>query len=227
MIDLLADLFNKIKNNVDWIFSGIGVVILTAFYYIIKKFIKPSDRKVIESKIKYFIRQEEINIYEPRAEFDDYFTYITNQAKTQIDAISITFGFVSYVKLEKLIEDSKIVFNFYVLNPQSKYYKDRVSDIYKNSNINDNNYLFKDNIGRLKELQKKFPERIGIYSYDNYPFWHYILIDNKILYSSYHPIGRLGYKECNVFEMEKDKSPKIYEMFKSHIEIIKKESSVL
>lgn len=228
-MEFIIKLKEYLQINREWIFSGIGVSIIIGLFLTIKKIFNfdKKDIKKIEVEINNLIGYEKIDIYDPRADFEDYFSYVVNQANKKIDAVSITFGFVSYVKLEKLIEERNIIFNFYILASNSNYYKKRLRDINQNDEIEDKDYLFKKNIERLKNLQKKFPNKVYLHAYNNYPYWHYILIDDNKIFLSYHPIGSLGYKVSNVFKINKKFSPKNFNLFFNHIKIIKQESKKL
>ncbi len=221
---MFKDIIDYVKANKEWLFSGIGITVIAGLFFAVKRIfhLEKNDIKELQTKIDCFIGQECIDVYKPRAEFEDYFSYVVSQAKQEVYAVSITFGFVSYVKLEKLIEESNIIFHFFVLEPTSDYFTKRRKDINKSSN--DKDYLFISNIERIKQLQIKFSQRVFLHYYDSYPFWHYILIDEKKLFFSYHPIGNLGYKNANVFYADKSKSNKTFEVFYNHINIIKKES---
>lgn len=233
MMESLVKIKEYLLSNKEWLFSGTGVsitvAIFTSIVIIFKKTLfknKKFEIDYIETKANHLIRKESIAIYSPRSEFDDYLSFVVNQAKKNITLVSITFGFVSYPKLEKLVEENNIVFNFYILDPKSQYFKARIDDISLKASKN-SDYLFKNDVDNLIRLKEKFSSKINIYQYDNYPFWHYILIDNKKIYLSYHPINSLGYNKCNLFEVEKKTSIDMFKLFTSHIDIIKKESRKL
>jgi hypothetical protein len=226
-MEYIKDFLKYLNINKEWLFSGSGITIITAIFAFIifafkKIFKKKTEIEYIQTTINQRLKKEFITLYNPRSEFDDYFSFVVNQAKQNITLISITFGFISYPKLEKLINERNIEFNFYNLDKQSKYFNQRSKDI-NNKNTNDD-YLFSSDIENLIKLKNKFPKKIKIFQYNSYPFWHYILIDNKKIYLSYHPIGKLGYKECNLFEVEEKISSDTFKLFESHIEVIKNES---
>lgn len=227
MTDFLMKTKEYIQSNKDWLFSGIGVLIISTifagFLVLFKRVFKKNRQEIsnIETITTHFLKKEEVSVYTPRSEFDDYITFVVNQAKKNVSLVSITFGFVSYPKLEKLIEEQNIVFDFYILDPESQYFKERTQDI--NGDL-DNDYLFSKDIENLVKLKQKFINKVNIYKYDNYPFWHYILVDEYKLFISHHPINSLGYNTCSVLELNKKISSNIFKLFFDYIELIKKES---
>jgi len=226
-MEFLLKIKEYLHNNKDWIFSGIGVVVIAPVLAYALSLLKKIFRKrqleikVIETGINHFLRREEINVYTSRSEFDDYITYTVNQAKKHIILVSITFGFVSYPKLEKLIKDRNIIFDFYVLDSTSQHFKNRINDINKSNN---NDYLFNEDIDALIRLNEKYKDKLNVYRYDSYPFWHYILIDDKKFFLSHHPLNSLGYENCSVLEVDKMTSSDTFKLFFDHLEVIKKES---
>jgi len=226
-MELLIKLKDYLQANKEWLFSGMGVVLTTSLIALLvgsKKIFKSQKQEIETQEVlaNHLLKSEKINIYTPRGEFDDDLTFVVNQAKRHVTLLSITFGFTSYPKLEKLIEERSISFDFYVLNPKSKYFKERNEDIKSNSIEND--YLINSDITNLLKLKKQFPDRVNIFEYDSYPFWHYVLIDNKKVFLSYHPLNKQGYKKCNIFEIEESISVELFNLFKSHIELINMKS---
>jgi hypothetical protein len=226
-MESLVKIKEYLQHNKEWLFSGIGVLVFSILYTALRGLFKTKQKQIkyIETTTSQIVGKEKVTLYTPRAEFDDYLTFLVNQAKKEITLVSITFGFVSYPKIENLVENNNVVFHFYILNLNSQHYHHRVQDIHLDTSKA--NYFFKQDIENLLKLKEKFPNKVYLYQYDTYPFWHYVCIDENKIFLSYHPIGDLGYKSSDVFEVEKKLSLHTFKLFKSHIELIQKESQKL
>jgi len=71
------------------------------------------------------------------------------------------------------------------------------------------------------ELSKKIPERVILTYYDEYPFWHYVIIDNETLYLSFNPLGEIGYSTSPVYILKNNGNPKsFFALHREHFRVL-------
>jgi len=155
-----------------------------------------------------------------RSEDSNYLKNILLSAKQKVDIVSITLGFVSKSELFEVVKsclDKGIKINVMLLDPKSKFYKERNKDLGDNKLYE----IKQDEIKQILQLAKEF-EGLNLRLYDSYPFWHIINIDDKVIYLSHHPIGRFGFTDVKVLKIDKDDL--IFDTFFDLIELIKQRS---
>lgn len=158
------------------------------------------------------------NTIKSRNNCKNYFSQAASKAKIAVDCIFVTGGFIPGIELTETISKLKNVkFNFYLLDPSSAYLQQRIEDIQHKYPIGNDGHEYQNIIN----LSKNHPERVTLTYYDEYPFWHYILIDNHTIYLSYNPIGKIGYLNAPIYVLKNNNSmTSLFNLHKEHISIL-------
>jgi hypothetical protein len=174
------------------------------------------DRKITQNKVINDLGVT--NIIRSRNSCNNYFSQATSKAKNIVECIFITGGFIPGIELTETIAKLKNVqFNFYLLNPSSIYLRQRIEDIQYQYPIGNDGHEYQNIIN----LTKSHPERVSLTYYDEYPFWHYIMVDNQTIYISYNPIGKIGHLNAPIYVLTNNNSMKsLFNLHKEHIRIL-------
>ena len=156
------------------------------------------------------------DIYQSRKSLGAYFTEITRTAKSSVLMYFVTGGFIPAVELEEIVADSEdVTFTFLIIDPNSTHRTERGKDTASRFEVG----KVGDGYDHLLSAKDRYPDRIRIKTYDHYPFWHYVLVDENELYVSFNPIGKIGFSTSTLYKMRPDKTGD--SLFHSHRENLK------
>ena len=137
-------------------------------------------------------------IYDSRAEIQNYFGTIIQDANDIVKCMFVSGNFISAVDLERIISLNKnLQFRFLLLNPQSKFLDERNKDLKTHGQYEIKISEWATVISTLQKFKY-----VKLRFYDFYPFWHLVIIDNCKVYVSYNPSYTLGYTGIPLFLFE-------------------------
>lgn len=174
-----------------------------------------SLKKLTKSSLEELGLQE---VKESRKSYGNYFTHIASQAKVSVESVFVTGGFIPGVELSELVSDQERVrFHFYLIDPKSNNLSLREQDTKDKYAVGKEGDGYQDII----DICKQYPDRVALDYYDEYPFWHYVLVDNETLYLSYNPLESIGYSNSPVYVLKNNgKERSLFELHREHLRVI-------
>lgn len=153
-------------------------------------------------------------VYKSRSAIPNYFEYFVRDATSDVRAIFVSGNFFSAVTFENIIRKKpEVSFRLLLFNP-------KLVDI-RNQDLAETQYRIQpsewDTV--LSTVCQFTNMRVRLY--DEYPFWHLIIIDDRICVVSFNPIGRLGYNTSPVYVLENNKQDgNLFSAFSQYYEIL-------
>ncbi|MBU1319360.1 MAG: DUF4062 domain-containing protein [candidate division Zixibacteria bacterium] len=183
--------------------------------------LKDSLQELIKGGVQELGIQE---IKDSRKSYGNYFTQVASQAKVSVESVLVTGGFIPGVELSELISElSRVRFHFYLLDPASSHLKQREQDTKDKYPVGKGGDGYQDII----DLTKEIPERVFLDYYDEYPFWHYVMIDNETLYLSSNPLGAIGYSTSPVYILKNNGNSKsLFELHREHLRVLSRNAEI-
>lgn len=135
------------------------------------------------------------SVHKSRRAIPDYFWHFAQHAKKEVKCLFVTGNFFGAVNLENCIQRSpEVSFRFLLFNPAmvEKRNRDLHREQYKIQRPEWETVLR--TIARNRNATAKI--------YDDYPFWHLLLVDEAFVVVSYNPHGALGFNTSPVYVFE-------------------------
>jgi hypothetical protein len=218
----------KILEYVDthpYIWKIIYLIIAIFGIVLIIQFIKGGTIKLFGVEFNINKRDMKNNLSEfiqtlpSRSQSMNYIRDNVENAKSSVDFVFVTGGFIPSVFVESLLKNkSDIDFHIYLVHPLSASRSKRTEDTKEIFAVGKKGDGYKHIIDACKKYKNGH-----IYFYEDYPYWHYIQIDNNRIVVSYNPLGRVGFETSPVFILEnKEPTDRLFAMFSEHIRVMKK-----
>jgi len=179
------------------------------------KSLSESLKKLTKSGLDELGIQE---VKESRKSYGNYFTQVASQAKVSVESVFVTGGFIPGVELSEIISELKRVrFHFYLIDPNSNNLSLREQDTKDKYAVGKDGDGYQDII----DLAEQYPDRVFLDYYVEYPFWHYVLIDNETLYLSFNPLDSIGYLTSPVYILKNNGNTKsLFELHREHLRVL-------
>jgi len=153
-------------------------------------------------------------VYKSRESVPEYFWYLIRDANTSVRAMFVSGNFLSAVTFENAIKrKASVNFKLLLFNP-------KLVEI-RNQDLKDNEYKIQESEWDTILSTVQHFNNVTVRLYDEYPFWHLVIVDEDLCSVSFNPLGKLGYNESPVYVFKNNKlTGNLFSAFSNYYEII-------
>jgi len=158
-------------------------------------------------------------VYKSRASIPDYFWHFAKDANFSVRAMFVSGMFLGAVTLENAFRTKgNVAFRMLLFNPKDV-------DL-RNRDLEGANYRIEPDEWSLATSKAREFENVTVRLYDEYPFWHLMIVDDRFCVVSHNPIGKLGYRSSPVYVFSNNQlEGNLFDVFCQYYEIIWRDSS--
>jgi hypothetical protein len=157
-----------------------------------KFFVSLTSLQLPDKKVLSLYQSGLSNVYSSRSDIADYFWHFAKEAQRTLRALFVTGNFFGAVNLENAIKRRQSVdFRFLLFNPS------RVD--MRNNDLTNDQYKIQRTEWETVLLTLNRNTNCRYKLYNEYPFWHLIMVDDRFAVVSHNPRDTLGYNSSPVY----------------------------